>query len=51
MNGFNLFDWNYNNEPDDSIDLTKDYYDLMTDTLRHQILDASPMQEFDAKLE
>jgi hypothetical protein len=50
MNGFNLSNWNYNYNsdlssfiiPDDSIDLIEDYYDLMTDRLRHQILEASP---------
>jgi hypothetical protein len=50
MNGFNLSNWNYNDNsdlslfiiPDDSIDLIKDYYDLITDRLRHQILEASP---------
>jgi hypothetical protein len=44
MNQFNLSDWNYNNDSDlyESIDLIKDYYDIMTDRLRHRILDASP---------
>jgi hypothetical protein len=50
MNGFNLSDWDYNNDSDlslfiiadDSIDLIKDYYDIMTDRLRRQILEASP---------
>jgi hypothetical protein len=42
MNEFDLSHWNCNNEPNDSIDLIKDYYNLMADRLRHQILDASP---------
>ena len=42
IDGFNISNWNYNNKPDDSIDLIKDYYDLMTDRLRRQILNASP---------
>jgi hypothetical protein len=50
MNGFNLSDWNYNDASDlssfiiavDSIDLIKDYYNIMTDRLRRQILEASP---------
>jgi hypothetical protein len=49
MNGFDLSNWNYNNNsdlslfiiPDDSIDLIKDYYNLLTDRLRHQIWEAS----------
>jgi hypothetical protein len=43
MNGFNLSNWNYNDDsdvsvvflPDDSIDTIEDEYDLMTDRLRH----------------
>jgi hypothetical protein len=39
MNGFNTSDWNYNDHSDlssfiiadDSTDLIKDYYDIMTD--------------------
>ncbi len=50
MNGFNLLNWNYNNDtdlslfiiPDDSVDTIKDEYDLMTDRLRRRILKASP---------
>ncbi len=44
MNQFDLFDWNYNDDLDlyESIDLIKDYYNIMTDRLRHWILDASP---------
>jgi hypothetical protein len=44
MNQFNLSDWNYNDDLDlyELIDLIKDYYDIMTDRLRHGILDASP---------
>ena len=44
MNQFDLSDWYDNDESDlyESIDLIKDYYDEMTDRLRHQILDASP---------
>jgi hypothetical protein len=44
MNQFNLSDWNYNNDSDlhESIDLIKDYYNIMTDRLGHRILDASP---------
>ncbi len=43
-NQFNLSNWNYNDDLDlyESIDLIQDYYDIMTDRLRHQILDASP---------
>ncbi len=41
MNGFNLSDWNYNDNSDlslfiiadDSMDLIKDYFDIMTDRL------------------
>jgi hypothetical protein len=44
MNQFDLSDWNHNDDSDlyESIDLIKDYYDIMTDRLRHQILDVSP---------
>ncbi len=44
MNQFDLSDWNYNDDSDlyESIDLIKDYYDTMTDRLRHRILDTSP---------
>jgi hypothetical protein len=45
MNQFDLFDWNYNDDSADlyeSIDLIKDYYNIMTDKLRRRILDASP---------
>ncbi len=44
MNQFDLSDGNYNDDSDlyESIDLIKNYYDIMTDRLRHQILDASP---------
>jgi hypothetical protein len=43
MNQFDLSNWNYNDNLDlyESIDLIKDYYDIMTDRLRRQILDAS----------
>ncbi len=43
MNQFNLSNWNDNDESDlyESIDLIKDYYDIMTDRLKHQILEAS----------
>jgi hypothetical protein len=53
MNQFDLSDWNYNDDLDlyESIDLIKDYYYIMTDRLRCRILDASPMQEFNAKAE
>jgi hypothetical protein len=36
MNQFDLSNWNDNNESDfyESIDLIKDYYDIMTDRLR-----------------
>ncbi len=42
MNQFDLLDWNYNDDsdlssfiiPDESIDLIKDYYNIMTDRLR-----------------
>ena len=44
MNRFGLSDWNDNDESDlyESIDLIEDYYDIMTDRLRRQILEASP---------
>jgi hypothetical protein len=44
MNQFDLSDWYDNDESDiyESIDPIKDYYDDMTDRLRHQILEASP---------
>ncbi len=44
MNQFDLSDWNYNDDSDlyESIDLMKDYNDIMTDRLRRRILDASP---------
>ncbi len=50
MNQVDLSDWNYNDDsdlslfiiPDEFIDLIKDYYDMMTDRLRRQILEASP---------
>jgi hypothetical protein len=53
MNQFDLANWNDNDESDlhESIDLIKDYYNVMRDRLRRQVLEASPMQEFDAKLE
>ncbi len=44
MNQFDLSNWNDNDESDlsESIDLIKDYYDIMTDRLRRRILEASP---------
>jgi hypothetical protein len=50
INGFNLLNWNNNNDsdlssfiiPDDYIDTIKDEYNLMTDRLRCGILKASP---------
>ncbi len=44
MNQFDLSDWNYNDDSNlyESIDLIKDYYDIMTDILRRRILEASP---------
>ncbi len=44
MNQFSLSNWYDNDESDlyESIDLIKDYYDDMTDRLRHRILEASP---------
>jgi hypothetical protein len=44
MNQFDLSDWNDNDESDlyESIDLIKDYYNIMTDRLRRRILEASP---------
>jgi hypothetical protein len=44
MDQFDLSDWNDNDESDlyESIDLIKDYYGIMTDRLRRQILEASP---------
>ncbi len=43
MNQFDLSNWNDNDESDlyQSIDPIKDYYDMMTDRLRRQILEAS----------
>jgi hypothetical protein len=37
MNQFNSSDWNYNDDSDlyESIDLIKDYYNIMTERLRH----------------
>jgi hypothetical protein len=37
MNQFYLSDWNYNDDSDlyESIDLITDYYNTMTDRLRH----------------
>jgi hypothetical protein len=37
MNQFDLSDWNYNDDSDlyESIDLIEDYYNIMTDRLRH----------------
>jgi hypothetical protein len=51
MNQFNLLDWNYDDDsdlslfimPDESIDLIKDYYNIMTDRLRRQILEVSSL--------
>ncbi len=39
MNQFDLSDWYDNDESDlyESIDLIKDYYDEMTDRIRHRI--------------
>jgi hypothetical protein len=50
MTGFDKSYWNYNNDSDlssfimadDSIDLIKDEFDIMTDRLWRQILEASP---------
>ncbi len=50
MNQLNLLDWNYDDDsdlssfiiPDESIDLIKDYYNIMTDRLRRPILESSP---------
>jgi hypothetical protein len=44
MNQFDLSNWNDNDESDHykSIDLIKDYYNIMTDRLRRRILKASP---------
>jgi hypothetical protein len=41
---FDLFDWNYNDDSGlyESIDLIKDYFNIMTERLRHRILDSSP---------
>jgi hypothetical protein len=43
MNQFDLLDWNDNDKSDlyESIDLIKDYYNIMTDRLRRRILEAS----------
>ncbi len=42
MNQYDLSDWNYNDDLDlyESIDLIKDYCNIMTDRLRRWILDA-----------
>jgi hypothetical protein len=44
MNHFNISNWNYINDLDlyESIDLIKYYYNIVTDRLRHPILDALP---------
>jgi hypothetical protein len=50
IKGFNLSNRNYSNDsnlssfiiPDESIDMIKDEYNLMTDRLRRRILKASP---------
>jgi hypothetical protein len=44
LNQFDLSDWDDNDDSDlyESIDLIKDYFDIMTDRLRRQILEASP---------
>ncbi len=44
MNQFDSSHWNHNDDSDlyESIDLIKDYYNIMTDGLRRKILDASP---------
>jgi hypothetical protein len=44
MNQFNLSDWDddYDSDLYESIDLIKDYYNIMTDRLRRQILKACP---------
>jgi hypothetical protein len=50
MNRLDISNWNYNDDSDlsllikadDSIDLIKDDYDIMTDRKRRQILEASP---------
>ena len=44
MNQFIFLDWNDDDDSDlyESIDLIKDYYNIMTDRIRHQILKASP---------
>jgi hypothetical protein len=50
MTGFDISDWNRNNDSDvssfimadDSIDLINDEFDIMTDRLWCQILEASP---------
>ncbi len=53
LNQLDLSDWNYNNDSDlyESIDLIKDYYDIMTDRLRCEYWTHPPMQESDAKSE
>ncbi len=50
INGFDLLNWNDNDEsdlspfnlPDDSTAMIEEEYNLMTDKLMHQILKASP---------
>jgi hypothetical protein len=48
MNQYDSSDWNNNDESDlyESIDLIKDYYNIMTDRLRRRILEASPHARF-----
>ncbi len=42
MNQFDLLDWYDNDDSDLYESILKDYFDMMTDRLRHQILEASP---------
>jgi hypothetical protein len=53
MNQFDLSNWNDNDESDlyKFIDLIKDYYDIMTDRLRRQILEVSLHARIQRKLE
>jgi hypothetical protein len=58
-NQLDLSDWNYNDDsdlslfiiPDESVDLIKDYYDIMTDRQGIEYWKHLLMQEFNAKSE
>ncbi len=52
MNQFDLSDWNDNDESDlyESIDLIEDYNNIMTDRLRHRILEAPSHARFQCQV-